>query len=233
MGNSISKSAGLRIAKLREARGLSQAALAKELAKIGLKVKRETITQWENGTRDLKTEYTVKLAEFFNVSCDEILRNKKAENIPASQFLGLSDSTITNIRYLNRHDRMAVIVLDDMLSNPEIIRFASLFGEYIRFKKTYYKAIRLLYADCDSVGFHLSNETKDGMEWLYRKKEIYKLNNERIVTEYDNLERAYNNADACAYRMTQEISAYLDEHDRRIMQAIGEEMDDGQHTGTP
>lgn len=64
MSNEIREKIGLRIAKLRESRGLSQKQLADELEKIGLKVRRETITQWENGTRDLKTEYTIKLADF-------------------------------------------------------------------------------------------------------------------------------------------------------------------------
>lgn len=49
------KAVGERITFLREARGLSQKALSDELAKLGLVVRRETITQWENGTRDLKT----------------------------------------------------------------------------------------------------------------------------------------------------------------------------------
>ena len=57
------KAVGERITFLREARGLSQKALSDELAKLGLVVRRETITQWENGTRDLKTEYLAKLSE--------------------------------------------------------------------------------------------------------------------------------------------------------------------------
>ena len=98
MSNEIREKIGLRIAKLRESRGLSQKQLADELEKIGLKVRRETITQWENGTRDLKTEYTIKLADFFGVSCDEILRGIKAENLSATQITGLYSSTIDNLK---------------------------------------------------------------------------------------------------------------------------------------
>ncbi len=64
---------GLRIAQLRELKGLSQKQLSEQLAAHGLTVRRETVTQWENGTRDLKTEYIIKLAEFFNVSTDYVL----------------------------------------------------------------------------------------------------------------------------------------------------------------
>ena len=65
MPNTLREQVGERITVLREARGLSQRDLSDELAKLGLVVRRETITQWENGTRDLKTEYLTKLSEFF------------------------------------------------------------------------------------------------------------------------------------------------------------------------
>ena len=60
---------GGRIKKLREEKGEIQADVAKKL-----NVKRETVNQWENNTRDLKTEYTVKLADYYNTTCDYILR---------------------------------------------------------------------------------------------------------------------------------------------------------------
>ncbi len=98
MSNENILSIGSRIAKLRMERGLSQKQLADELEKIGLKVRRETVTQWENGTRDLKTEYTIKLADFFGVSCDEILRGIKAEHLSVAKVTGLSDETICNLK---------------------------------------------------------------------------------------------------------------------------------------
>lgn len=102
MGNENMVSIGLRISKLREERGLSQKQLADELEKIGLKVRRETVTQWENGSRDLKTEYTVKLADFFGVSCDEILRGIKAEHLSIVEATGLSDKTIENLHKISK-----------------------------------------------------------------------------------------------------------------------------------
>ena len=102
MGNENMVSIGLRIAKLREEKGLSQKQLADELGKIGLKVRRETVTQWENGSRDLKTEYTVKLADLFGVSCDEILRGIKAEHLSVAKITGLSDETISNLRKVSK-----------------------------------------------------------------------------------------------------------------------------------
>ena len=92
MPNTLREQVGERITVLREARGLSQRDLSDELAKLGLVVRRETITQWENGTRDLKTEYLAKLSEFFGVSADWLLGLTDAsERTPAAvDELGLS-----------------------------------------------------------------------------------------------------------------------------------------------
>lgn len=63
----MSNGIGERIRKLREEKGLTQQQLAKKMY-----VKRETVNQWENETRDLKTGYTISLADFFGVTCDYI-----------------------------------------------------------------------------------------------------------------------------------------------------------------
>ena len=96
------KKIGARITCLREAHGLSQKALSNELEKLGLAVCRETITQWENGTRDLKTEYLAKLSEFFGVSADWLLGLTDApERTPAAaDDLGLSYETIEALQSL-------------------------------------------------------------------------------------------------------------------------------------
>ena len=101
MGNENMAVIGLRISKLREKRGLSQKQLADELEKNGLKVRRETVTQWENGSRDLKTEYTVKLADFFGVTCDYILRGIESENVDICKETGLTNNSINRIREVN------------------------------------------------------------------------------------------------------------------------------------
>jgi len=84
---------GERITELRKAQGLSQDALSKELH-----VSREIVAKWENGTRDLKTEHTIALANCFGISCDEILRGMKSENVKTSKALGLSEEAITRLQ---------------------------------------------------------------------------------------------------------------------------------------
>ena len=88
---------GNRIKDLREAKGETQA----DVASI-LNVKRETVNHWENGVRDLKTEYTVKLAKYFDTTCDYILRGVKAENVDVNLKLGLNDDVIEILSDLQR-----------------------------------------------------------------------------------------------------------------------------------
>lgn len=58
----------LRLRELREQRGISQ----KELGQM-FDVKQNTISNWENGTRDPDTTTLAKLADFFDVSLDYLL----------------------------------------------------------------------------------------------------------------------------------------------------------------
>lgn len=59
------------IKELRTERGLSQAALAKEIG-----VSQKAIDYWERGINEPKASYILALAEFFGVSSDELLGRK-------------------------------------------------------------------------------------------------------------------------------------------------------------
>ena len=87
---------GERIRELRDEKGISQEELAKKLH-----LSREVIAKWEIGCRDLKTEYTIKLADCFGVTSDYILRGVKAENLGAHKQTGLSDRAIDMLRLLS------------------------------------------------------------------------------------------------------------------------------------
>lgn len=92
-------SIGSRICELRTSKGLSQAELAKKLY-----VKRETIAQWEADARDIKTNHTVALADFFNVTCDYILGRtdcKTHEAAAIGDVTGLSELAIERIKQIN------------------------------------------------------------------------------------------------------------------------------------
>lgn len=56
---------------LRQHRGLSQEALAKEL-----KASRQSVGHWESGRQEPHLCYLVRLCEFFDVSIDEMVKKE-------------------------------------------------------------------------------------------------------------------------------------------------------------
>ena len=66
---------GEKIYELRTQHNLSQGDLANEL-----NVSRQSISKWENGNSTPDLEKIVKLAEIFNVSLDELIKNEEFVN---------------------------------------------------------------------------------------------------------------------------------------------------------
>ena len=66
---------GEKIYELRTQNNLSQGDLANEL-----NVSRQSVSKWENGNSTPDLEKIVRLAEIFNVSLDELIKNEEKEN---------------------------------------------------------------------------------------------------------------------------------------------------------
>ena len=121
---------GERIAHLRKVKGISQRDLANAMY-----VKREVVTHWEVGDRDLKTEYTIKLADYFGVTCDYLLRGIQSENVDVARATGLNNKSIENIKMLARlstecnHPNLG-IALNDFVSSVNFIWFLSHYMNY-------------------------------------------------------------------------------------------------------
>ena len=121
---------GERIAHLRKVKGISQRDLANAMY-----VKREVVTHWEVGDRDLKTEYTIKLADYFGVTCDYLLRGIQSENVDVARATGLNNKSIENIKMLARlstecnHPNLE-IALNDFVSSVNFIWFLSHYMNY-------------------------------------------------------------------------------------------------------
>ena len=92
---------GNKIKTLREKKGLTQLELSKDL-----NVVRQTVAQWENQERDLKTGAIISLAKYFNVSADYLLgltenTSTNISEIGISNKTGFSTSTVENILNLS------------------------------------------------------------------------------------------------------------------------------------
>lgn len=128
VGNDFDKQLGLRLAKLREERGWSQEQLRE---KAGVE-RRETITQWENGTRKIKAEHILLLCEVFGISADYLLglSDDPHRTPSAVDELGLSLKAIRGIEMIryasetnadNAAVKNAFSILDRMLSSAEFL----------------------------------------------------------------------------------------------------------------
>lgn len=104
-------SIGKRIETLRKQKGITQQQLANDFH-----VRREVVTKWETGLQDLKTDNIVKLADYFGVTCDYLLRGIKAENVDINKKLGLSDDAIFWLEKDIKPDESAIRPLNILLS---------------------------------------------------------------------------------------------------------------------
>ena len=71
---------GEKIYKLRNDKGFSQSDLAEKLS-----VSRQSVSKWENNSAVPELEKLIKLAEVFNITLDELVRNQQKENIGDKQ----------------------------------------------------------------------------------------------------------------------------------------------------
>ena len=74
----------------------TQAALAAHLG-----VRPQTVAYYVNGESLPNCEQLLKIAEFFNVTCDFLMTGRRLENKAMCDELGLSDETIQKLRLLN------------------------------------------------------------------------------------------------------------------------------------
>lgn len=73
--NGVSKNIiGKKIKALRKSKGLTQKSMAEQLQLLGYEFSDLTILRIEQGTRFVPDYEVVTLADFFNVSLDELLR---------------------------------------------------------------------------------------------------------------------------------------------------------------
>ena len=138
--NEIRRDIGNRIEQLRTEKGLTQAELAAAMTTaLGRNISRETVKQWERGERDLKTEYTVALADFFDTNCDFLLRGIHTQNTSFNAAFGLSDRSITNLRKLNAIPTFRELALpgfDRLVSHDDFMMFVGNLTAAFRWRDT-------------------------------------------------------------------------------------------------
>ena len=132
---------GNKIKTLREKKGLTQLELSKDL-----NVVRQTVAQWENQERDLKTGAIISLAKYFNVSADYLLgltenTSTNISEIGISNKTGFSTSTVENILNLSAEHK---IILDKIIN--ELLK-SDLLEKFEELKENNIKLINLYQTD--------------------------------------------------------------------------------------
>lgn len=121
------KEIGERIKHLRISKKLTQDEVAH-----ALNVKRETVTRWETCARDIKTEITILLSKYFNVSADYLLgltenTSTNISEIGISNKTGFSTSTVENI--LDLPIKLKIIldkIINELLKSDLLEKFEEL-----------------------------------------------------------------------------------------------------------
>lgn len=103
---------GERLASLRKSRNLTQNGLANLLF-----IQRGQIAKWEAGESVPKVEYVIKYADFFNTTCDYILRGISPENCTVMQEIGLSEESINYLKSKMKTYPLPIRYIDYFLSD--------------------------------------------------------------------------------------------------------------------
>lgn len=100
-----------KLEELRKSKGITQKDLAKDL-----RVSRTTIGYYESGERLPDIETAVRIADYFDITCDELIRGIKTENVDINKKLGLSDDAIFWLEKDIKPDESAIRPLNILLS---------------------------------------------------------------------------------------------------------------------
>lgn len=122
---------GDHISSLRDERGITQQKLAD-----ALHVSRETVNNWEHNRREIKGESAIDLANFFDVSCDKVLRGISGENLTAHEATGLSEKAIEKLKVWRSSEdpqhQDAVSTLNTLLESENVLHMLTRIGQYFK-----------------------------------------------------------------------------------------------------
>lgn len=105
----------LRKRKNTKSRRFTQADLAKAMG-----VQEKQISKWENNEIELNSDKIIRLADFFGVSADYLLRGGEVDSLVMINETGLSDQTINRLREHKQNGKTVFADAINLLMSPEI-----------------------------------------------------------------------------------------------------------------
>ena len=158
-----------KLEELRKSKGITQKDLAKDLG-----VSRTTIGYYESGERLPDIETAVKIADYFDITCDELIRGIKTENVDINKKLGLSEVSIAVLEMINnKNEDNEIQCLNWLICNIHFIQIIVLFSELYMYTNT-------TIEDMAEEYFKLNEETA-----FYNKKNFKIINFESFLLGKD------------------------------------------------
>ncbi|MCH5192587.1 MAG: helix-turn-helix transcriptional regulator [Oscillospiraceae bacterium] len=145
--------------KLRKNKGISRKKLAEDLG-----VSSASIGYYENADRVPDIEVLVKIADYFNVTCDELLRGVKSPDKNVYKDLWLSDKALNTLRDLNKtepiNEKTQISYLFEFFNNwLESRSFIDFLSYYYRYSIGF--SVNMAFLDVD-----ISDETETVIDLL-------------------------------------------------------------------
>lgn len=161
-------------------------------------VEKNTVWKWEHDKVQLSADQIVRLADFYGVSTDKLLRGGKAESLVMMNETGLSDQTIDRLRELKAKGKtesseMINLLCDTRFSPHKLLPAA---GELL---------LSALFAFVHCEDHPVFDDPETGGKYIGSQADLYQL---RIIQELQELRRQYQETRVQAPDQDQETGSY-------------------------
>lgn len=172
------KSIGKRIKEARNKLKMSQQELGGKCSNL----KRETISYYENGSRDIKTDMLIQLAKNLNVSADWLLGLSEAKTTnpkikEVCEYTGLSENALNKI--LKEKDHCCIKQLNQIIEDKDFWNIVDFFCNY---RNT---ATIISEHNAEYSNLYLESIKDENTEEIKKKYEILQTALDRAKYEYD------------------------------------------------
>lgn len=199
---------GERIKLKREALGLTQRELSEKLY-----VKRETVNQWESGTRQIKGDDIARLADALETTCDYILRGVETEQLNFFKDLGLTGQAVKNLKQMSP-EVGGNDVLNKLISNDLFPLFVRAWGNYCSLSENYYQAkVELDKTLALGDGKVSSLQLADDAYTVLAYNQIQKPNSQECQNAANLFMQRQEKKDYAIFKLQQGINAMAENYD--------------------
>lgn len=158
-------------------------------------VEKNTVWKWEHDKVQLSADQIVRLADFYQVSTDELLRGGKAESLVMMNETGLSDQTIDRLRKNKARGNTKYAETINLLCDPKIVWLYSCIEDHAAINRIMSRLpsngemiLSHIYnfIHCDNL--QIAEDPAIGGEYIGSQPDLYLL---RITNELRDLREIY------------------------------------------